>query len=234
MSQTEYTADELAWLKQEWLAGDSASPIADKATARFRRLITKNSVVGVKNRQGWPGRPSPIASLSRAPLGPRHDFTEEEKGALYKLWTNLSLTNAEMVRRAKRAVTATKIHMDKLKALARKCDWPERPYQADRLAMRGATLPPLPAFPALAASTASTASDASDRPPPAHAAPAVVVQLRPPLAPSANRRDCAWPIGTPRTEGFRFCGCTALVPGRPYCAEHCAMAYVDWKERRRA
>ena len=36
---------------------------------------------------------------------------------------------------------------------------------------------------------------------------------------------CSWPIGEPGTESFHFCGGTA-VPGKPYCAEHCAKAYV--------
>lgn len=37
---------------------------------------------------------------------------------------------------------------------------------------------------------------------------------------------CSWPIGEPGTEGFRFCGKRPVVPGKPYCAEHCARAYV--------
>ncbi len=36
---------------------------------------------------------------------------------------------------------------------------------------------------------------------------------------------CSWPIGEPGTASFRFCGHPAL-PGKPYCAEHCARAYV--------
>ena len=36
---------------------------------------------------------------------------------------------------------------------------------------------------------------------------------------------CSWPEGEPGTEAFRFCGQPA-VDGKPYCAEHCAQAYV--------
>lgn len=36
---------------------------------------------------------------------------------------------------------------------------------------------------------------------------------------------CSWPIGDPGTDGFRFCGRSA-VTGKPYCAEHCSIAYV--------
>ena len=36
---------------------------------------------------------------------------------------------------------------------------------------------------------------------------------------------CLWPIGDPGDEGFHFCG-ASTVPGKPYCDEHCARAYV--------
>lgn len=37
--------------------------------------------------------------------------------------------------------------------------------------------------------------------------------------------SCLWPIGDPGNADFHFCG-SKTVPGRPYCAEHCARAYV--------
>lgn len=50
--------------------------------------------------------------------------------------------------------------------------------------------------------------------------PANVIKL------SALTSDmCSWPIGDPGTDGFRFCGRSA-VTGKPYCAEHCSIAYV--------
>jgi GcrA cell cycle regulator len=36
---------------------------------------------------------------------------------------------------------------------------------------------------------------------------------------------CSWPNGHPGEKGFHFCGARA-VPGKPYCAEHAALAYV--------
>jgi GcrA cell cycle regulator len=36
---------------------------------------------------------------------------------------------------------------------------------------------------------------------------------------------CSWPSGHPGEKGFRFCGKRPL-PGKPYCAEHAALAYV--------
>ena len=37
-------------------------------------------------------------------------------------------------------------------------------------------------------------------------------------------RTCSWPVGDPKQPGFHFCGSEA-VPGRPYCAAHCGLAY---------
>ena len=36
---------------------------------------------------------------------------------------------------------------------------------------------------------------------------------------------CKWPEGEPDHEDFRFCGQPA-IEGKPYCAGHCARAYV--------
>jgi len=47
----------------------------------------------------------------------------------------------------------------------------------------------------------------------------------------ATARSCCWPIGEPGTPGFRFCAAEALN-GKPYCAEHAAVAYVRVKDRR--
>lgn len=41
-----------------------------------------------------------------------------------------------------------------------------------------------------------------------------------------SAHTCRWPIGDPREPGFHFCGAPAL-PGKPYCAEHAAVAYVS-------
>ncbi len=42
----------------------------------------------------------------------------------------------------------------------------------------------------------------------------------------ANGPSCNWPIGDPGDADFRFCGQPAS-PGKPYCAEHCAKAYIS-------
>jgi len=41
---------------------------------------------------------------------------------------------------------------------------------------------------------------------------------------------CAWPFGEPGKPEFQFCG-KPSIPSKPYCLEHCSMAYVSGKER---
>ena len=36
--------------------------------------------------------------------------------------------------------------------------------------------------------------------------------------------SCKWPIGHPGDNDFYFCG-KPVIPGKPYCAEHCLIAY---------
>lgn len=46
-----------------------------------------------------------------------------------------------------------------------------------------------------------------------------------PARPSrVSDRQCHWPIGHPREPGFHFCGEPALAD-KPYCEEHCNIAY---------
>lgn len=43
---------------------------------------------------------------------------------------------------------------------------------------------------------------------------------------------CSWPDGEPGTEKFGFCG-RPVTPEKPYCAAHCARAYVpNTRERK--
>lgn len=41
--------------------------------------------------------------------------------------------------------------------------------------------------------------------------------------------SCRWPIGDPKDEDFHFCG-AGTVTGKPYCSEHCKIAYTSLKE----
>jgi GcrA cell cycle regulator len=51
-----------------------------------------------------------------------------------------------------------------------------------------------------------------------------------PMTAGPRARTCCWPLGEPGTVSFRFCGAEA-IPGKPYCAEHAAVAYVKMRDR---
>ena len=50
-------------------------------------------------------------------------------------------------------------------------------------------------------------------------------------APRRRGLTCCWPLGDPGTKGFHFCGGEPIT-GKPYCAEHAALAYVRIRDRR--
>ena len=45
-----------------------------------------------------------------------------------------------------------------------------------------------------------------------------------------NGAVCMWPIGHPTDDNFHFCG-GHPVAGKPYCANHAAVAYIRPKEK---
>ena len=68
------------------------------------------------------------------------------------------------------------------------------------------------------------------RPPPVIMAPARPCP-EPVAKPYGRIIECCWPIGEPGTKGFHSCGVKSL-PGRPYCEDHVAIAYVRVRDRR--
>lgn len=63
-------------------------------------------------------------------------------------------------------------------------------------------------------------------PAPAHQGNQLTPAMLAALTPATGPR-CKWPIGDPKTADFDFCSHVAL-PGKPYCAAHCAQAYTNW------
>ena len=45
--------------------------------------------------------------------------------------------------------------------------------------------------------------------------------------------SCLWPYGHPNDTNFHFCGARPMA-GKPYCAEHAAIAYVRPKDQNAA
>ena len=60
---------------------------------------------------------------------------------------------------------------------------------------------------------------------------APVVRCAPTTPVFYRESACRWPVSNPGP-GFRFCE-APVVPNRPYCAEHCARAYVPRSEVRK-
>ena len=65
-----------------------------------------------------------------------------------------------------------------------------------------------------------------------------LVQRNPTAKPEPRRNvfefsgpSCMWPFGHQNDDNFHFCGARP-VPGRPYCADHAAVAYVRPKEQK--
>jgi len=55
-------------------------------------------------------------------------------------------------------------------------------------------------------------------------------RVKPPLPPELGQ--CCYPIGEPRTPGFRFCAAPVAQQGAPYCLEHKRLCYWDRDDRR--
>ncbi len=163
------------------------------------------------------------------------EWTEEVIQRLRALWDEGHST-AEIGRRlgvSKNAVVGK----------AHRLDLPARPSPIRRegagsAAPRRAT-PRRPAGPTLPPLSSTVVPSAPASPPRPVVAP---VGVRPVVAPSsrvqivpprpyAREIACCWPIGEPGTSSFRFCE-AAATPGKPYCTEHAALAYVKVRDRR--
>jgi GcrA cell cycle regulator len=151
------------------------------------------------------------------------DWTDETIARLRTLWDEGHST-AEIGRRlgiTKNAVVGK----------AHRLALPARPSPIRRTAGEGRSAPraaPRRASATTLPSLAVTAPVA--RPEPARSPPALrAVQAAP--RPAGRISACCWPIGEPGTPSFRFCS-DAAVGGKPYCAEHNAVAYVRVRDRR--
>lgn len=161
------------------------------------------------------------------------EWTEETIARLRELWAE-GLSTAEIGRRMGISKNAVVGKAHRLNLTAR-----PSPIRRDGQAaahrptlprrVTGPTLPPLttaPVAPVAPAPAASQTPPAPARPEPARPA---AVRAIPAYTPRAQ--TCCWPLGEPGTRSFRFCDATA-IPGKPYCAEHAAIAYVKVRDRR--
>lgn len=228
----EWTDELIARLKELWEQGLSTAEIGRQLS------ITKNAVVGKAHRLGLPPRPSPIRNKAaaegtskpprtRASRVRKTDETPAEdavEGETSAVAGEAPAQPAE--KKASPAKTA--------RAAAGKAEKPVGAKAAETAAgaeeaMKGA------------ASRKEAESEEDDEVETVSARPSAPVSQRK-VAPPRRVRDtldrpsrqgptCQWPIGDPGTPDFHFCGATPLS-GKPYCAEHAAVAYVKIRDRR--
>ncbi|GAB4376932.1 MAG: GcrA family cell cycle regulator [Kiloniellaceae bacterium] len=82
-----------------------------------------------------------------------------------------------------------------------------------------------PAVAPIAKPAAAQAAPAAPKQVEVRAAQPAPRPARPAARASGKGPNCLWPIGDPGDQDFHFCGAPA-VPGKPYCDEHCARAYI--------
>ena len=156
------------------------------------------------------------------------EWTEETVMRLRALWDE-GLSTAEIGRRlgmTKNAIVgkAHRLDLPARPSPIRASTGERRPRQPRVRRNPGPTLPPLASVRSQPIAPARTTPAAYQAPPPPR------LQAVPP--PRYGRViTCCWPIGEPGTRSFRFCDCPS-VPGKPYCEEHAARAYVKIRDRR--
>ena len=70
----------------------------------------------------------------------------------------------------------------------------------------------------------STYITASDEPDDTTSEQIEVPRFKAPLPPESGQ--CCYPIGEPRTPGFRYCATPVAQPGRVYCLEHMRLCHM--------
>ncbi|MBS1101526.1 GcrA cell cycle regulator [Gluconobacter sp. Dm-62] len=230
----EWTDETIARLRDLWSQGLSTAEIGRQLS------ITKNAVVGKAHRLGLPPRPSPIRNRKAADgetgtteAAPRRKSPSRAKAADAAgsdLFADGKDSSSDKVVSAatdkKTAEKSVAQAQNTISALPETTKRTPQPVVASR---------PAPAAPK---------EPVAPRREPAAVAkpePRVAPMPRPAIPPRFStagidrptRRgpSCCWPIGDPGTPGFHFCGATPLS-GKPYCAEHAAIAYVKIRDRR--
>lgn len=236
----EWTDETIARLKALWQEGLSTAEIGRQIG------ITKNAVVGKAHRLGLPPRPSPIRrqdgkSATAKKTGAEGDESKTSSRRAAKnespsaAATDIPVGTApvsEPVTAGETAAAPTNPAPMETVAKATPAPTPVRESVAPALAAPKAA-DPQPAARLKAANADQTEAAAASAPAASRpAAPRPTFRsVSSSLEPRRRGPSCCWPLGDPGTPGFHFCGATPL-PGKPYCAEHAALAYVKLRDRR--
>lgn len=209
----EWTDEIISRLQTLWREGLSTAEIGRQLS------ITKNAVVGKAHRLGLPPRPSPIRAgakttkelLAEGDLSAGSDLPSE----------SVQTDPAAPLVQSPEAVTANTAPVGS----------GQKSVSSATPVVQTVTVDPTDKSAPVAArpTTARKQAEAKTMAPDSMLRP----MLRPLTAETSPRRgpSCCWPNGDPGTPGFHFCGAKP-VAGKPYCAEHCAVAYVKLRDRR--
>lgn len=216
----DWTDDLIARLRNLWSQGLSTAEIGRQLS------ITKNAVVGKAHRLGLPPRPSPIrnknAQGDKAAPAQRKPVPARKKKAKESV--------SESAEKSKKAVSAGK-----------KTEKPESD-QTSLLPESGKNkLPPVSSDKSKIEKEEKSSRKKNSTPREKKVQPDPAPEIKPIVRPkrvrdimeNSSKRgpSCQWPFGDPGTPDFHFCGAKPL-PGKPYCAEHAAIAYVRIRDRR--
>ncbi len=227
----DWTEETIVRLRGLWAEGHSTAEIG-------RRLgVTKNAVVGKAHRLDLPARPSPIRRDGTPGVQPRRPAPRRIAGPTLPPLSSSApspapgplAVAASVPGTPHVAVPASGIApvMAPRPEMGQPQDLRPEPVRAEF--GRSEAAPPAPS-PFLSPALPHSEPAAARRPAPLPVAPAPVRVSSAPR-PYARSLTCCWPIGEPGTRGFRFCD-DGAVPGKPYCSQHAAVAYVKVRDRR--
>ncbi|NHN87369.1 GcrA family cell cycle regulator [Acetobacter conturbans] len=238
----EWTDETIARLKALWQEGLSTAEIG-------RQLgITKNAVVGKAHRLALPPRPSPIrrqdgkGTVKKSAEGgerpkapsPRKPVKVEAVSGIPSVPDVVSVAPAEQVAASAKAVSVDRETVSQPAAVMT-ADSVSKPSSAPVVSEKRpepvkqvATVSSAKADVAVAVRVQAPAAPQRKATPVPRSA---VQRLASAMEPRRRSASCCWPLGDPGMPGFHFCGATPL-PGKPYCAEHAALAYVKLRDRR--
>ncbi|WP_035724843.1 GcrA family cell cycle regulator [Fodinicurvata fenggangensis] len=232
-----WTPDRIDELTRLWNEGQSASAIGKQLG------ISKNAVVGKAHRLKLAARPSPIRKQEAGNATTQRKRSESLAMPPRSESSGEAAESASQPLAQPRPEESTPKQVSQPQSPAREKSQAPQSRETDKAGAEpeNAAKSRAKAQPQAAKDRNPTAVDSAAPPPSEQALEAINARAsRPKPAPrpqpvsrtpkpaesaAPSNRSCQWPIGDPSQPDFHFCESPA-APGRPYCAEHCAMAYI--------
>ncbi|WP_053006152.1 GcrA family cell cycle regulator [Kiloniella spongiae] len=205
-----WTEERIELLKKLWAEGHSASQIGKMLG------VSKNAVVGKAHRMKLAARPSPIKRSAKS------DGTKKDAPAKKAAPKAVKPTAPAAPKPAVKPAAPV---------AAKPVSTPVPPKPKAPVAPAARVAAPRPVTPASKPTAAEI--KAASLPAKARRKASMDAADRKLFSGAMEKRKgpkCLWPHGDPGDADFHFCGAPA-VPSKPYCAEHCARAYITKSSR---